>query len=204
MDFSSLTRTRARRVLLAAAPVAVATAVLGGGVAQGAVPVSFDISGVPFKISADALDGTGFSQYAGVAYEPGGRENGDASLTNPVAIANIGHAELTNLCQSIVPEGSDVGILISAGTAEGRPAVAENLQIAMTDLQGTATFSNIRIGVDAGTVSTATKGTAGDFAMDSDAIVIDGLKQVSWSTSASTFQLTDLHLQITTDGKECF
>ncbi|WP_125773433.1 DUF6230 family protein [Antribacter gilvus] len=205
MELSSFTRTRARRVLLAAVPVAIATAVLGGGVAQGAVPVSFAISNVPFKISATTLDGTGFSQYAGVAYEKGGTSNPAPDLVHPVAIANIKSATLANLCQSIVmdTELGKVGLLINAGTAPGKPAEASDLQIAMTDLKGTATFSNIRIGVDASTVNTAVKGDQGDFAMDSDKIVIDGLQQESWSTSASTFKLTDLHLQVT-DGTECF
>ena len=60
------TAKRAGRILIAAVPVAVAATVVLGGVAQGAVPVSFAISGSQFKISASALNGTGFSQYAGV------------------------------------------------------------------------------------------------------------------------------------------
>ena len=95
-----------------------------------------------------------------------------------------------------------VGVLIKAGGGDA-PASASDLQIGMTGLKGDASFGNIRIGVDASTVHTTKKGDAGDVAMDSDSIDIDGLQQVSWSTQAAVFQLTDLSLKIT-DGTECF
>jgi hypothetical protein len=96
-----------------------------------------------------------------------------------------------------------LGLLISAGTEKNRPVVAQELQIGMSDLRGTARFEQIRIGVDASKVSTKESGSKGDFAMDSDRIDIDNLKQVSMSTSAAVFNLTDLHLQIS-DGTQCF
>lgn len=197
MKLSKLTKSRKGRVVLAAVPVAIASSLLLGGVAQGAVPVSFAIAGSPFKIAADRLDGTGFSQYAGQAVDTEGN-------SHPAAIANIKDAKLYNLCQTVVQETKlgKVGLKITAGTGEN-PAEATDLQIGMTDLSGTATFTNIRIGVDASTVNTAAQGDQGDFAMDSDAIDIDGLQQVSWSTQAAVFKLTDLHLQLT-DGEECF
>jgi len=95
-----------------------------------------------------------------------------------------------------------VGVKITAG-GDGAPATATDLQIGLTDLQGDASFGNIRIGVDASTVATAEKGSAGDFAQDSDTISIDGLKQTAWSTQAGVFTLTGLHLQLT-DGEECY
>ena len=70
---------------------------LMGGVAQGAVPVSFAISGTQFKISSTELDGTGFSQYSGVAKDAEGAEHA-------VVTANIKNASLENLCQSAVQE----------------------------------------------------------------------------------------------------
>lgn len=195
MKLSALTRTRRGRVVLAVVPTVLALGMIGGGVAQGAVPVSFAVSGQQFKIAATKLEGTGFSQYAGVATAPDGTEH-------PAAIANIAEAKLYDLCQSVVMPGGKVGLKISAGSGE-QPVTATGLQIGMDNLQGTATFNSIRIGVDASTVGTEAKGAAGDFAMDSDSIVIDDLKQVSWSTQAAVFQLNGLHLQIT-QGEECF
>jgi hypothetical protein len=168
------------------------------GVAQGAVPVSFAVSGSQFQISASKLDGTGFSQYAGVAPDTAGKNH-------QVAIANIKSATLADLCQSVVtdtPMGK-VGMLITAGGG-GNPASASDLQIGMTDLKGDSEFHNIRIGVDASTVNTTAKGSAGDFAQDSDTVTITNLQQTAWSTQASVFTLTGMHVQLTDGSKGCF
>jgi hypothetical protein len=94
-------------------------------------------------------------------------------------------------------------MLITAGGG-GKPATATNLQIGMTDLKGDAQFNNIRIGVDASKVNTTAKGTAGDFAQDADAIKITGLQQTAWSTQASVFTLTGMHVQVTDGTTGCF
>ena len=192
------TAKRAGRILIAAVPVAVAATVVLGGVAQGAVPVSFAISGSQFKISASALDGTGFSQYAGVT-------NDSKGGAHQVAIANIANATLTNMCQSVTSDTplGKVGVKITAG-GDGKPVVAQGLQIGMTDLKGDAKFTNIRIGVDASTVNTAAKGAAGDFAQDSDGITISNLQQISWTTTAAVFELNGMHVALTNGDDECF
>jgi hypothetical protein len=198
MKLNKLTGTHAGRIALAAVPVAVIATALLGGVANGAVPVSFAVSGSQFQIGASQLDGTSFSQYAGVATDTAGTQH-------QVAIANIGQATLSDLCQSVVTDTplGKVGMLITAGGG-GKPATATNLQIGMTDLKGDAQFNNIRIGVDASKVNTAAKGTAGDFAQDSDSIKITGLQQTAWSTQASVFTLTGMHVQVTDGTKGCF
>lgn len=198
MKFPNITKSHAGRIALAAIPVAVVTSVLMTGVAQGAVPVSFAVSGSQFKISASQLEGTGFSQYAGVT-------NDTAGGAHSVAIANIKAATLADLCQSVVTDTplGKVGVLIKAGGG-GSPASASDLQIGMTDLQGDSSFTNIRIGVDASTVNTAAKGTAGDFAQDADGVSIANLKQTAWSTQASVFTLTGMTLQLTDGSEECF
>ena len=192
-----LTRTHSGRIVLAAVPVAIAATLLMGGVAQGAVPVSFSVSGSQFQIGASKLEGTGFSQYAGVATDTAGKDH-------QAAIANIASATLSDLCQSVVTDTplGKMGVLITAGGG-GKPASASDLQIGMTDLKGDSSFSNIRIGVDASTVKTAAKGQAGDFAQDADGLTITDLQQTAWSTQASVFTLTGMHLELT-DGKTCF
>lgn len=198
MKFRSITGTHAGRIVLAAVPVAVVATALMGGVAQGAVPVSFAVSGSQFQISASQLDGTGFSQYAGVAPDTSGKEH-------QVAIANINSASLADLCQSVVTDTplGKVGMLITAGGG-GKPATATGLQIGMTDLKGDSSFGNIRIGVDASAVKTTAKGTAGDFAQDADTIKIAGLQQTAWSTQAAVFTLNGMHVQLTDGSKTCF
>jgi hypothetical protein len=197
MRFRNPTASHAGRILLAAVPVAVVTTVLMAGVANGAVPVSFAVSGSQFQISASQLNGDEFSQYAGTATDTEGK-------AHPASIANIGSATLADLCQSVITETplGKVGLLITAGGG-GKPASAKDLQIGMTDLKGDATFSNIRIGVDASTVKTSAKGTAGDFAQDADTVKIDHLQQTAWSTQASVFTLTGMHVQLT-KGETCF
>jgi len=194
---SRLTRTHSGRIVLAAVPVAIAATLLMGGVAQGAVPVSFSVSGSQFQIGASKLEGTGFSQYAGVATDTAGKDH-------QAAIANIKSATLSGLCQSVVTDTplGKMGVLITAGGG-GKPASASDLQIGMTDLKGDSSFTNIRIGVDASTVKTDAKGQAGDFAQDADGISISNLQQTAWSTQASVFTLTGMHLELT-DGRTCF
>ncbi|KQM37060.1 DUF6230 family protein [Microbacterium sp. Leaf203] len=198
MKFRDLTRSRTGRVALTTVPVAAVASLLLTGVAQGAVPVSFSVSGSQFQISASQLEGTGFSQYAGVTNDTAGGEHN-------VAIANIASATLADLCQSVVSETplGKVGVLITAGGG-GSPASASDLQIGMTGLQGDSSFGNIRIGVDASTVNTSAKGTAGDFAQDADTISIANLKQTAWSTQASVFTLTGMKLELTDGSKTCF
>jgi hypothetical protein len=190
--------SHAGRIMLVAVPSALAASLLMGGVAEGAVPVSFAVSGSQFQIGASKLDGTGFSQYAGVAKDTEGKEH-------PVAIANIKTATLSDLCQAVVTDTplGKVGVLIKAGGG-GSPASASDLQIGMTGLKGDAAFGNIRIGVDASTVNTAAKGSAGDFAQDSGSISITNLQQTAWSTQASVFTLTGMSMQLTDGSKGCF
>jgi len=90
MKLTRLTRTRWGRVALTAVPAGVVAAVLATSVAQGAVPVSFAVSGGQFKISASHLEGTGFSQYGGVTQDTSG-------ASHPVAVSNIASASLTDL-----------------------------------------------------------------------------------------------------------
>jgi len=189
--------SRAGRVALAAVPVGVIAASLMGGVAQGAVPVSFAVSGSQFQISAASLDGTGFSQYGGVTQDTAGGEHA-------VAIANIKEATLVDLCQSVVTETplGTVGVLIKAGGGD-TPVTATDLQLGMTGLRGDSSFSNIRIGVDASTVNTEAKGDAGDFAQDADTVRITSLQQTAWSTQAGVFNLAGMTLELT-DGQTCF
>lgn len=198
MKFRTFARSHRGRVILTAIPVAAAVTLLTSGVAQGAVPVSFAVSGSQFQIGASLLDGVGFSQYSGVAKDAKGG-------THAVAIANIKSAKLYDLCQAVsaqTPLGK-VGVLITAGGG-GHPATATDLQIGMTGLKGDATFGRIRIGVDASDVNTRAKGSVGDFAQDSDTVRIKGVEQTAWSTQASVFTLTGMTVALTDGSKGCF
>jgi len=198
MKLTKITGSHRGRILLAAIPVAAIATLTMSSVASGSVPVSFSISGQQFHLSASSLEGQQFSQYAGVVKDKDGKDQN-------VAIANIGKATLTDLCQSVITDtpAGKVGVIITAGGGD-KPVTADDLQIGMTDLKGDAKFTNIRIGVDASTVNTKEQGNAGDFAQDADAITISGLQQTAWSTTAGVFNLNGMHVEMTDGSKGCF
>lgn len=191
-------RTRWRRFAALMIPSAIAAGAIVVGMSNGAIAASFSVSGQQFKVSADRLEGTNFKQYGGVDVTAGGRPI-------PVAVSAIGHAELTNLCQTVNvenPLGVKIVLRIEAGKKEN--ATADNLVIGLNELSGNATFTNINIGRDGGQLS---NGRAdGTFGQNAERVVIDGLQQTAYSTSAGTFALTGLSLKVLTgdSAKECF
>jgi hypothetical protein len=192
-------RTRWRRFAALTVPALAAAGFIVFGMANGAIAASFAVSGQTFKVSADKLVGNGFVQYGGITKDSEGAEH-------PVAVSGINRATLTNLCQSVKVPGAPVVLTINAGGG-GKPATANNLLLDLTELRGDATFTNIEIGRDAGTLNKAgTKGSPGAFGQQADRIVITNLKQVAWSTTAGTFTLTGLRLKVNVgdDAKECF
>jgi hypothetical protein len=204
-------RTKWWRFAAVVLPAAVAAGALMTGMANGAVAAQFAVSGQSFKVAAETLDGTGFVQYGGLASESGAdKKNPYDPKNHPVATSGIADAKLYKLCQSVKVPKLPVSLVIHAGGQPDAPAHATNLLIDMTDLKGDATFTNINIGQDAGTLSTGgapAKGDAGAFGQQASRVVIKNLKQVSWSTSAGTFELTGLHLYVDVNPsgpEECF
>lgn len=205
-----LGRTRWRRFAIVMVP---ALAVVGGllyGVSVGAFPSQFNVSGQQFKVSADELRGDGFIQI------PGWDEKTDGTRL-PVARSVIDEAELDNLCQSVAIPPGVIGALfpgidtivlrIEAGGG-GDPATASNLVIGLTELSGDATFTNIQIGNDAGEISGEPLLNM-QFGQRADRVVIEDLRQSTFSTSAGTFTLNGLNLRVLVDSTmpnagECF
>lgn len=185
-------RTRWRRFAAVAIPAGVVAAGLFAGVAAGVVPVMLNVSGQQFKVSADKLDGDGFAQYPGVVVKTDGTKI-------PVAASEIDSADLSNLCQSVRIPDTPIVLVIRAGRG-GTPAHADDLLIGLNELGGDATFTNIDIGKDAGTLG----GSAGDFGQRADHVTIDRLRQTAYSTHAGTFKLSGLNLRINLSGQECF
>ena len=192
-------RTRWRVFAAAVIPAGLAIGAVMAGVAQGAVPVALNVSGQTFKVSADKLDGQGFSQYGGVAVKKDG-------TPIPVAASGIQSADLYNLCQSVTVPGTPITLVIRAGRG-GTPAHADNLLIGMTSLSGDATFTNIDIGQDASTLTKGGSGAHGDvnaFGQQADHVTINGLHQIAYSTHAGTFALNGLDLHLSFSGEQCF
>jgi hypothetical protein len=188
--------TRWRRFAAVMVPTVLVVGALGVGVANGAVPVSFAISGATFKVTADHLHGTNFVQYGSVAVEKNGTQH-------IVAESGIGSADLTNMCQVVAVPGTPLNMVLKAGGGS-KPAHADDLIIDMTDLAGDATFTNINIGQDASTLDgpKGSGGQSGTFGQRADVVDIDNLSQTAYATSAGTFNLPGLTLGFTT-GAGC-
>jgi hypothetical protein len=194
-------RTNWRRFAIVLAPSLVAASFMTVMMGTGALAASFTISGQQAKISADSLDGTGFVQYGWI--DQTARKD-----AIPVAVSGIKHAELVNMCQSVVftlPIVGDVTLKINAGKAS--PVIAEDIMIDMSQLDGDATFTTMEIGNDASTLSKGpakAKGFQDMFGQQADKIHIDNLRQVTYATSAGSFKLTGLHLTVNKGRDECY
>lgn len=185
-------RVRWRRFGIIVLPAAVVAAVLIGLTAKGAVAASFAVSGQQFTVTANTLKGTGFEQYGSTYKESNGKEQ-------PVAVSVIRNATMSNLCQSVKVLGVTLRITAGSGST---PVTASNLVVGATDLSGNATFSNISVGQDAGTLNQAGEtGQAGTFGQQATAVSITNVHQLAWSTTAGTFKLPGFHLQV--GGASC-
>ncbi|QFZ18408.1 DUF6230 family protein [Saccharothrix syringae] len=162
-------RTSRRRLLLAAAPTALAATALLTGIARGAVGVSFS-SDTPFTITLDRLEATGF----GLGLSASTAAPGTATL-----LTRLGSAEITGLCQSAsidLPVIGTVTTVLRAPHATATDLVLETRHIAgALDLRQFAlgpTAPSATVDYQAATVTlqdatiSAGAATAGTFKLD--------------------------------------
>jgi hypothetical protein len=181
-------KVRWRRFGIIMLPAVIVAAVLIALTAKGAVAASFSVSGQQFTVTASQLNGTGFEQF-GSAYK---QSNGQSE---PVAVSVIRNATLSNMCQSVKVLGVTLRITAGSGST---PVTASNLVVGATDLSGNATFQNISVGQDAGSLNQVPgeAGQAGTFGQQASSVSISNVHQVAWSTTAGTFKLPGFHLQV--------
>jgi hypothetical protein len=186
-------RVRWRRFAILFVPAMAAAATLVALTTEGVLAASISVSGSAFEVSSSQLKGTGFEQFGGVVTDSKG-------AAHPVAISAIKTASLANLCQSV--SVGPVTLRITAGGG-GSPATANNLIVDSDQLSGDATFNNITIGQDAGTLNQVpgVTGPSGGFGQQADSVTIDNLKQNTWLTTAGTFTLPGFNLSF---GNACY
>jgi hypothetical protein len=193
-------RTSWPRFALAATLSASAACAMVFATATAALPASLALSGPAFRVSADRLEGTGFVQFAQI-----GQTAVDGTAA-PVAVSGIGSARMTNLCQStlIATPLGELTLRVTAGSAA--PVTASNLVINLTEFSGDVTFTGLQLGVDASTVDRVpgVRGTKGSYAQQSDEVVIDGFRATARLTTAGTFRLTGMRMELRTGRQECF
>lgn len=193
-------RVRWRRFAAIFIPAFLAIIVMFFLVAQGALGVSFAVSGQQFTVTASTLDGSGFQQWGSL----------DATVANPtphipVIVSSINSATLSNLCQSVSTPfpGPFAFLKITAGGG-GTPASAQSLVVDATNLSGSnAIFTNINIGQDPTTFGNPAvpSADAGTFGQAADHVTITGLNQTAYATTAGTFTLPGLNLGFS--GSSC-
>jgi len=207
--------TRWKRFAVVMVPSVAATACIGVALAQGALAASFSVSGQSFKVTADQLNGKGFSQYG--AIDTGYTLSGDQAM-HPVAVSAFNTAEITKMCQSVVtpniPIIGSVTLRLEAGGG-GTPVKAENLYIDVENLEANAVFHGIDIGVAAGSFNkgpkvksdeiTGKKANPYGFGQQADSVELSKVKQTAWATTAGTFELSGLSMKLSkgTDA-ECY
>jgi hypothetical protein len=194
-------------------PSVAATAVIGVALAQGALAASFSVSGQEFKVRAGQLVGHGMTQYGSL---DSGKSLTGESQKHPVAVSAFNTAEITNLCQSVVtpiPGFGNVTLKLTAGN-KGTDVTAKQLYIDTSVLDSTnAEFKNIDIGVPVGSATKGPKPKDGEggspfaFAQQAETATLTDVKQTSWATTAGTFTLANLHMELNLgkgDGIECY
>lgn len=186
-------RVRWRRFAVLFVPAMAAAAALVALTTEGVLAASISVSGSAFEVASSQLKGTGFEQFGGAVTDSKGNQH-------PVAISAIKSASLANLCQSV--SVGPVTLRITAGGG-GNPATASNLIVDSDNLSGDATFNNIVIGQDAGTLSEdpGVTGPSGGFGQQADSVTIDNLHQNTWLTTAGTFTLPGFSLSF---GNACY
>ncbi len=191
----ALGRVRWKRFAFVMVPSAIVAAALIGLTAEGAIGANISVSGQEYTVTANQLSGSGFEQFGSTV------KSGDKQI--PVAESAIRSAKLTNLCQAV--KIGSVTLLLRAGRSSGNPVSASNLIVDASSLSGDASFHNIAIGQDAGTLNEdpGATGTPGSFGEQADTITINHLVQHTWLTTAGTFTLPGLSLGISTDGGSC-
>lgn len=168
--------------------------------AEGALGVQFAISGIPFTVTADQLQGTGFEQFATldnmVSGSPNAGKTGGALV---LMVSAIKQAQLTNLCQSISLGGEYLKITAGGGS---NPVSADTLVVDSSQITGDASFTNINIGQDASTLNEVpgVTGAKGLFSQQADTVTINNLRQTNYATTAGTFTLPGLSMSFSTTG----
>ncbi|MBB5825491.1 DUF6230 family protein [Micromonospora carbonacea] len=186
-----------------AASLAVAGAGAAGMVlltAQGVLGAQFAISGMPFVVTADKLDGTGFEQFATLDQMIEDSPNqGDTGGQVVVLVSAIDRAELTNLCQSINLGG--MYMKLTAGTGS-KPVTARTMVVDSDEISGNASFQSIDIGQDASTLDKVpgVRGNPGVFGQQADKVTITGLRQNNYATTAAVFTLPNLRMSFSSEG----
>ncbi|SPE99607.1 DUF6230 family protein [Streptomyces sp. MA5143a] len=192
-------RVRLKRAAVMAVPATAVAAGLMILTAQGALGVQFAISGMPFVVTADKLEGEGFAQFGALDHMIENSPNeGDTGGQVLVVTSVVKNGKLTNLCQSVDLGG--IQLVLTAGN-KSTPVSVKNLAIDSDDISGDASFNNIEIGRDSSTFDkVGQQGPPGVYGQQADSVTITDLYQHNYAATAAVFKLPDLHMSFKSEG----
>lgn len=187
---------RWRRFVLMLVPSLGALGVLGVGMAQGTVPVSFALSGRRMQVSADRLSGQGFGLYPVVVRSADGERHQVLSLT-------MRSAAVYGLCQSSVVDTPLGRYVVRLNTRDpARPSQVRGLTISARSIEADVDFGSLVLNKDARTLGA--DGRAGDYGVGALGFTVEHVKVDSWMVAGGTFQVTGLKVAIGRDVPTCF
>jgi Family of unknown function (DUF6230) len=189
-------RVKWKRFAFIMVPAAAVAAMLIGLTAKGAIGVNISVSGKEYLVTANELDAAGFEQFVTYVRQGNGSQ--------PTAVNALRSAAIGNLCQAVSTGVGNISIVLTAGAGH-TPVSASNLIVDTSVQTGDATFHNVAIGQNAGTLTQVpgTTGAPGTFGLQANSIVIKHLVQNTWLTTAGTFTLPGLRLKVSTHGASC-
>lgn len=192
-------RVRLRRAAVMAVPATCVAAGLAILTAEGALGVQFSISGMPFVVTADKLEGDGFAQFGSLDHMiPDSPNQGDTGGDVLVVTSVVKSGKLTNLCQSVDLGG--IQLVLTAGN-KGTKVAVQNLAIDSDEITGNAEFNKIEIGRDASTFDKVdTRGMPGVYGQQAEKVVITDLYQHNYGATAAVFKLPDLRMKFSSEG----
>ncbi|OQR63062.1 cholesterol esterase [Streptomyces maremycinicus] len=192
-------RVRPRRAAVMAVPATLVAAGLAVLTAQGALGVQFAISGMPFVVTADRLDGEGFAQFGGLDNMIENSPNqGDTGGQVLVVTSVVKNGKITNMCQSVDLGGIQLVLRAGGGST---PVSVKNLAIDSDEISGDAEFNNIEIGRDSSTFDKVPiQGPAGVYGQQADTVVIKNLYQHNYAATAAVFKLPGLKMSFSGEG----
>ncbi|GGU97446.1 hypothetical protein GCM10010211_75930 [Streptomyces albospinus] len=190
--------TNWQRAAVAAVLALAASAMTVWSTTAAGVPVNFAISGSTFQVTADQLKGRDAVQYASFHKDARGRNR-------PVAVAGIGHATLTNVCQSSVARTPFGPVTLTIRGGRGALVTAEDMVIDLKQVRGDLHFGDVQMGRDASTLDAGapTGAALGAYGQQAKTLDITDMRLSAWSLAAGSFSLRDATMAIRLGNRPC-
>ncbi|WP_064743725.1 DUF6230 family protein [Actinomadura rifamycini] len=189
-----------RRFLVLFVPAVGALAVLAFGMAQGALPASFAVSGRQMQVSADELSGQGFGLHPAVVRTADGADH-------PVMVLTMRSARVRGLCQSAHVDTPLGRYTVRLGATDpARASQITGLSISATHVDADVDFTSLLLNRDAGGLGTGTPadGSPGDFGVGAGGFTVTDVKADAWMVAGGSFQVTGLDVSFGRDVPACF